>query len=133
MFDIEDPVTKRFLSAATMVLVVYCVAVPFFMVVEHLTLVDSIYFTTASMTSVGYGDITPHTVIGKLFTVALLLTAVSIFFYHITHFGQFREQAIDPHVRKRLQMLRNLTSLQTGEVQKEQLKRIRRKMGGKAK
>ena len=133
MFEIEDPVTRRFMSAATMVLIVYCVAVPFFMVVEGLTLVDSIYFTTASMTSVGYGDIVPHTVLGKLFTVALLLTAVSIFFYHVTHFGQFREQAIDPHVRKRIEMLRHLTSLQTGEVRKEELKAIRSKIGGKSK
>ncbi len=129
MFDLEDPVTKRFLSAATMVFLVYCVAVPFYMVVEHLAFVDSIYFTTASMTSVGYGDIVPHTVIGKLFTSALLLVAVSIFFYHVTHFGQFRERAIDPHVRKRIEMLRNLTSLQTGEVHKDELKRIRDKMG----
>lgn len=129
MFDLEDPVTKRFLSAATMVFLVYCVAVPFYMVVEHLALVDAIYFTTASMTSVGYGDIVPHTLIGKLFTSALLLAAVSIFFYHITHFGQFRERAIDPHVRKRIEMLRNLTSLQTGNVRKDELKRIRNKMG----
>lgn len=131
MLDLSDPVTKRFLSAASMVLVVYCVAVPFFMAVEGLGIVDSIYFTTVSMTSVGYGDITPHTVVGKLFTVALLLTAVSIFFYHITHFGQFKEQAIDPHVHKRLEMLRNLTLLQSGVVKPEEAKRIRSKMGGK--
>ncbi len=131
MPDLSDPVTKRFLSAASMVLVVYLVAVPFFMVVEGLGLVDSIYFTTVSMTSVGYGDITPHTVVGKLFTSVLLLTAVSIFFYHVTHFGQFREQAIDPHLHKRLEMLRNLTLLQSGVVKEGEARRIRSKMGGK--
>jgi voltage-gated potassium channel len=133
MPDLGDPVTRRFISAATTVLLVYCVAVPLFMVVEGLGLVDSIYFTTVSMTSVGYGDIVPHTVPGKLLTVALLLAAVSIFFYHVTHFGQFRERSIDPHVHKRIEMLRNLTSLQTGEVRPDEVKAIRSKMGGKAK
>jgi hypothetical protein len=83
------------------------------------------------MTSVGYGDIVPHTQLGKLLTSALLLVTVSIFFYHVTHFGQFKEHAIDPHVRKRLEVLRNLTSLQTGEIKKGELKTIRSKISGK--
>jgi hypothetical protein len=129
MFNLADPVTKRFLSAATMVFIIYCIAVPFYMVVEHMTLVDSIWFTTGSMTTAGAGNLAPQTAIGKLFTVALLLTAVSIFFYHVTHFGQFSERTIDPHVRKRIEMLRNLTSLQTGKVREAELKKIRSKMG----
>jgi len=126
--DVEDPITKRFVSAATMVIIVYCVAVPFFIAVEGLTLVDAIYFTTVSMTSVGYGDIAPHTVLGKLFTSVLLLSAVSIFFYHVTHFGQFKEQTIDPHVHRRLQMLRNITALKGGDVSGVQVRKIREKM-----
>jgi len=129
--DLEDPVTKRVVSAATMVLIVYCIAVPFFIAVEGLTLVDAIYFTTVSMTSVGYGDITPQTTIGKLFTSVLLLSAVSIFFYHVTHFGQFKEQTIDPHVHRRLQMLRNITALKGGEVEGAQARTIREKMRGR--
>ena len=128
MLNFEDPVTRRVVSAGTMILIVYCVAVPFFIVVEGLTLVDAIYFTTVSMTSVGYGDITPHTTIGKLFTSVLLLSGVSIFFYHVTHFGQFKEQTIDPHVHRRLQMLRNITMLKGGEVNSEQHRKIREKM-----
>jgi voltage-gated potassium channel Kch len=131
MFDLINPVTRRFLSAAVLILGVYCMAVPAFMAVEGLNLVDAIYFTTVSMTSVGYGDITPHTTVGKLLTVALLLTAGSIFFYHITHFGQFKEQAIDPHVRKRLDILRSLTSFQTREAKESQIKRIRNRIAGK--
>jgi voltage-gated potassium channel len=128
MLSIQDPVTRRVVSAATMVLIVYCVAIPFFMAVEGLTLVDAIYFTTVSMTSAGYGDIVPHTMIGKLFTSVLLLSAVSIFFYHITHFGQFKEQTIDPHVHRRLQMLRNITALKGGELKGAQAQKIREKM-----
>ena len=126
--DLEDPVTKRLVSAVTMILIVYCVAVPFFIAVEGLTLVDAIYFTTVSMTSAGYGDIVPHTMIGKLFTSVLLLSAVSIFFYHVTHFGQFKEQTIDPHVHRRLQMLRNITALKGGDVSGVQVRKIREKM-----
>lgn len=119
--------------ALVMVLMLYVIAVPFYIIVEGLTLVDAVYFVTVSITSVGYGDITPKTDAGKIFSIFLLLSGVSIFFYHITHFGQFKEKAIDPHFQRRLDMLRNLTSLQSGDVEKVEMKKIREKMSYKFK
>ena len=42
--------------------------------------VDAIYFVVASLTTTGYGDITIDTAFGRLFSVALMLTGISLFF-----------------------------------------------------
>ncbi|MCI0503934.1 potassium channel family protein [Candidatus Micrarchaeota archaeon] len=123
-----DPVAKSLLNGVALVLLLYIISVPFFIYVEGLTPIESVYFVTVSITSAGYGDIVPKTDIGRMYTVALLLAGVSIFFYHVTHIGQFKEKTIDPHIQRRLQVLRNLTALQTGDVESSQLKRIKEKI-----
>lgn len=42
--------------------------------------VDAIYFVVTSLTTTGYGDITIDTAFGRLFSVALMLTGISLFF-----------------------------------------------------
>lgn len=46
--------------------------------VENLSWVDSIYFCVITLATVGYGDITPHTDIGKIFTIFYILSGVGI-------------------------------------------------------
>lgn len=40
---------------------------------------DSLYFTVATMTSVGFGDIVPVTVVGKVFTIVMMLAGSAIY------------------------------------------------------
>lgn len=42
--------------------------------------VDALYFVVTSLTTTGYGDITIDTALGRLFSVALMLTGISLFF-----------------------------------------------------
>jgi hypothetical protein len=49
-----------------------------FHLIEKLSIVDSFYFTTVLLTTVGYGDITPHTKAGKLFATIYLLVAGTV-------------------------------------------------------
>lgn len=123
-----DSTAQKLLIGVVMVLILYVIAVPFYMHFEGLNFLDAIYFVTVSITSAGYGDITPKTDIGKAFSILLLLSGVSIFFYHITHLGQFKERNIDPHVQRRIDMLRNLTMLQTGDVRSDEVKKIKDKI-----
>jgi voltage-gated potassium channel len=46
--------------------------------VEHLTWLNSYYFSVITLTTVGYGDITPHTAAGKLFTTFYVLFGIGI-------------------------------------------------------
>src|SRR5690348_16333400 len=50
----------------------------FYHIVEKLQWLDSIYFSTVTLTTVGYGDITPHTNAGKLFTIGYILCGIGI-------------------------------------------------------
>lgn len=50
----------------------------FYHIIEKLNWVDALYFSTVTLTTVGYGDITPHTRIGKLFTVGYIIVGIGI-------------------------------------------------------
>lgn len=50
----------------------------FYHIVEKLSWVDAYYFSVVTLATVGYGDITPHTTAGKLFTSFYILTGVGI-------------------------------------------------------
>jgi voltage-gated potassium channel len=47
-----------------------------FHVVEGWTLADSLYVTMQTLTTVGYGDVTPHTAMGRAFAVVVMLIGV---------------------------------------------------------
>lgn len=46
--------------------------------VEKLSWLDAFYFSTITLTTVGYGDITPHTDAGKIFTIFYVITGIGI-------------------------------------------------------
>jgi voltage-gated potassium channel len=48
---------------------------------------DSFYFTSMTMTTIGYGDHVPKTDFTKLFTVFLAFAGVGLVFYTITMFA----------------------------------------------
>ena len=45
----------------------------FYTIVEGWGVIDALYFCVASMSTVGYGDLTPRTYEGKVFTIVYLL------------------------------------------------------------
>jgi voltage-gated potassium channel Kch len=71
----KQPETRALLIMA---LVVLAVGVVFYVNVEHWSLVDAIYFCVVTLGTVGYGDITPATDAGKLFTVFYILFGLAV-------------------------------------------------------
>jgi len=128
MSDSGDQLRKSIITGVALLAVIYIIAIPFYMYFEGFTLVEAFYFVSITITTVGYGDIVPKTTIGRLFTVALLFSGVTIFFYHITHLGQYKERTIDPHVQQRLNTLRHLVAMQTDKMDTTELKKIRSKI-----
>jgi voltage-gated potassium channel len=50
-----------------------------FMLAENLSLADAAYFTIVTIATVGYGDISPATDVGKLLAIILIVTGVGTF------------------------------------------------------
>lgn len=65
-------VTELFVSC-------FSVGVVFYHVIEGIRLVDAIYMTAMTLTTVGYGDFTPRTDVGKLFTSVYAFVGVMLF------------------------------------------------------
>ncbi len=56
----------------------------FYHVYEGLTIIDALYLTAMTVTTVGYGDFHPTTNEGKLFTIFLSLSGIAIALYFFT-------------------------------------------------
>lgn len=52
--------------------------------VEHFSWLNAYYFSVITLTTVGYGDLTPHTPFGKIFTTFYVLIGVGIITTFIT-------------------------------------------------
>ena len=64
--------------------------------IEGWRYLDALYFSSYTITTVGYGDITPKTDIGKIFTILYIFVGVGIVLYGLSlmasHFVEVREE-----------------------------------------
>lgn len=51
----------------------------FYHIVEKWNWIDSFYFTVITLSTVGYGDFSPQTNAGKLFTIPFIFVGVGLF------------------------------------------------------
>lgn len=58
-----------------------------FMHIEKWHFIDALYFTTATLTTVGFGDVVPLTYAGKIFGILYMWIGVTIAVYSIAYIG----------------------------------------------
>ena len=87
---------RKLLGIISIILILLFGGATFFHYVEKWRYLDALYFATATMTTVGYGDITPKTDLGRIFTIIYIFVAVSMALYGLTmlaaHFVDIREE-----------------------------------------
>ena len=73
--SLRDP---EFRGLFVLVVVTLAAGTLFYWQIEGWSLLDSFYFSSITLTTVGYGDLAPETAAGKLFTVFYVFTGIGL-------------------------------------------------------
>lgn len=71
----------------------------FFRFVEGWSWLDSYFFTVVTLSTVGYGNLVPATVLGKIGTTVFIITGLGIFAAAIQHFAVIAIRKREHHGR----------------------------------
>ena len=131
---------RRLLYVFVVILILLFGSATFYHFAEKWRYLDALYFSAATMTTVGYGDITPKTDMGKIFTIVYVFTGVGIALYGLSllasHFVEVREEfwlqrigniRIKHHTQNFWENLKNILSYQSDKVVKGYEKSVRNK------
>jgi len=80
---------KRIIFAGGIFLIIIIIGTFSYCYIENWGVIDSLYFTVATVTTIGYGDIVPVTPIGKLFTIVFAFIGVSMVLYFFSMLGKY--------------------------------------------
>jgi len=83
------------------VIIVLATGTIFYHLVEKLSWLNSYYFSVVTLSTVGYGDITPHTDAGKIFTTFYIFTGVGILTTFFSVLIKRRAQRIEKRSKKK--------------------------------
>lgn len=97
-----EKLAKNFVFSILLLLILYATGMIAYHNMEGWDWMDSLYFMTTTITTVGYGDIVPVTEEGKLFTVIFIWTGISIAFYFLFLLSRYREMKVDRTVLRLL-------------------------------
>jgi voltage-gated potassium channel Kch len=87
-----------FRSLARLALIAIGSGTVFYWVFEDLSVVNALYFSVTTLTTVGYGDFSPETTAGKLFTVVYVLVGVGIL---LAFLSRVAVQVVETHMHDR--------------------------------
>ena len=130
---------RRLIYVFILIMIVLFGGATIYHYIEGWRYLDALYFSTYTITTVGYGDITPKTDIGKIFTIFYIFAGVGIVLYGLSlmasHFVEVREefwlQKIKGikirHPRSWWEKIANLFSYKPDELVKSYEQTVKRK------
>ncbi len=92
---------KTYRTLSISVLIILINGTVFYHFIEHLKWLDALYFSVITLTTVGYGDFSPQTNLGKIFTMAYIITGIGIIFGFIDAFYKHRMEQVEKAKEKR--------------------------------
>ncbi|MBI5036138.1 two pore domain potassium channel family protein [Candidatus Micrarchaeota archaeon] len=82
------PTVKIAYVAATVLLLLLIGAIVFHQL-ENWSFIDALYFSSATLTTVGYGDIVPKTDAAKVFAIFYMFFGISVVLYSLGIIGEY--------------------------------------------
>ena len=86
--NLSTSLKRKLVYAHISILIMLCIGTVSFHFIENLSWMDSLYFTAATVTTVGYGDIVPRTETGRFFTTFFILFGVGTVLYALSILAQ---------------------------------------------
>ena len=80
---------RRLLSAALSLALLLVIGVTGYMAIEGWSLLDALYMTVTTITTVGFREVQPLSDGGRVFTIFLIISGVGVLFYTLTSLVQF--------------------------------------------
>ncbi|MDO8736862.1 MAG: potassium channel family protein [Thermoleophilia bacterium] len=104
----KDPqLSKPVLAAFTAILIFLGIGTIVYHALEKWSWIECLYFSTYSLTTVGYGDFTPTSDASRLFTVFYLLTGVGAVVASLGVIGARYLEIRDRRIRERMEKRKN--------------------------
>ena len=94
-FLVKQP---KFRSILIWMVILVVTGTIFFSWVEDWSILDSLYFSIVTLTTVGYGDFSPATTVGKLFAIIYMIFGLSLIAASISVLAMERQAM---HLQKR--------------------------------
>ncbi len=130
---------RRLIYIAILLVIILFGSATFYHYIEKWRYLDAVYFSATTVTTIGYGDITPHTDAGKIFTIIFAFTGVGIVLYGLSliasHFVEVREEFWMEklgkikmrHPKTFLEKIRNVLGYKSEKLVNEYEKSVRKK------
>lgn len=111
MFETTTKLISRVVLLIVVVVFIITAGAFIFLQFEDWTVVEAFYFATVTLTTVGYGDITPTTEASRVVTIIYSLLTIPLFFLMIGLFGEvvftkYIDRAVRAHTRTSIKRLK---------------------------
>ena len=109
----RDPETKALPVVAGLLLLTGTI---FYWHTEHWTIVQALYFSVVTLTTVGYGDLHPTSAGTQIFTIIYILTGLGVFVALLASVAEqyIKQKSVSPSARDRLRARRQPARARSG-------------------
>jgi voltage-gated potassium channel len=103
---------RQIVIALNAVIIVVVIGIIGYTVIEGMVLLDAIWMTLETLTTIGYGDIVPKTPQGRIFTLFLIVIGLSVFAFGLQASATFLLSPVIRDLRARRRTQRVIDGLQ---------------------